>query len=321
MFSSQFRVMQSLLFIAGLGVGFILTRPESKPEIVWTNVELENAIAESIADGTPVELPTRTVLTSTVHVGLGSSVRFQGSGGRLINYNLANSVRTGGSRIYWKGPADQPIFVTAGVGNEWNGITFVLDNPTSACIQVMKGAGLGSGKHVIDSCSFLENPLYNNQSVGVVMGVTIGDGNCDETTIKESVFVNTKSMFESKNHQSVGNKLFGNQTIRNQVAINCMAGGKMAVFGHSSVRDQTILRLGEQGSGNNNFVVYGLSVDAAAPDGWLLIDNPLRRNVFVTMTGHLSSQAGGPRSELVRNDNANFNLTGLAGVQADALAK
>ncbi len=304
------------VFMGVFGLLLVFALAQDKQPTVWTNAELEAAIAESIEQGKPVTLPAKIVLDKTVQLGLGSSIRFEGAGGKLMNYNQANVKRTGGTRIYWRGPVDQPVFVTAGVGNEWNGIAFVLDNPTSACIHVVKGAGLGSGKHTIESCSFLENPITPNRSLAVAMGVTIGDGNCDETIIRECISIDMKGLFESRNSQSVGNKFYGNLTVRNQIVWNCPAGGKSFVFGHSSVRDKTVLKLGQQGSGNNNFAIYGLSVDSAAPDNWTLIDNPFGRSVFVTIEGHLSSQSGGSRQALIKNDNALFDLAKLAGVKA-----
>lgn len=299
------------------GLLLLIALAQEKQPTIWTNAELEAAITQSIAQGKPVTLPAKIILDKTVHLGLKSSIRFVGGGGTLINYNQASvKGRTGGTRIFWKGPVDQPIFMTAGVGNEWSGIAFILDNPTSACIHVVKGSGLGTGKHLVDSCSFLENPLNKQSSVGLLMGVTVGDGNCDESTLRNCVAVDMKSMFRSVNNQSVGNRFYGNFSNRNLVAFDFVAGGKVAVFGHSSVRDQTVLKLGQQGSGNNNFCIYGLSVDAAAPAGWLLIDNTLARDIFVTIEGHLSSQAGGSRMELIKNDNPLFDLAKLAGVKA-----
>jgi hypothetical protein len=307
---SVLRVSSGFAFVVAL----VVALASNQTPRVWNNAELEAAITAAMEQGTAVELPAKVILDKTVHIGLRQNLRFQGGGGTMMNWNQANNARCGGTRIFWRGPSTDPVFVTAGVGIEWDGIAFVLDNPTSACVHVIKGAGLGSGKHVIESCSFLENPANRQRSVGVLLGVTIGDINCDETTMRDCRSIDMRHMFMSANSQSVGNRFYNNLSNRNLAVFNFAAGGKSFIFGHSCVHDNTFLRLGQQGGNNAYISVEGLGVDSGAPDNWKLIDNPFRKSVRVPVSGQISGKAAKPRAELISGDNQFIDLANLAGV-------
>lgn len=302
---------------------FHLSTPRSAPRSeTWTQHRFEAEIADAVAECRPVRVPGVVVLERSIDLRRMSGLRFQGTG-MILNHGVwrgNDNFPNAATRIVWRGPPDQAIFVTAGTGNIWDGITFILDRPARACIHVVKASGIGSGKHRIVNCAFIENPAYRHSTVAVMAGTNIGDANCDCLAIAGCVAVDTRSLFMSHNHQSLCHTFTGNQTIRNACSIDLSAGGKHAVYAHACVTDGVFLRLGQQGSNNNRIEVSGLSVDNQIPndaDGnptFLLIDNLLNKRVHVTISGKLSGRAAGSRGERVCNDQPTFDLSGLTGI-------
>ncbi len=271
---------------------------------------------QSLPVGSPIYVET-IVLTSTWDLRNESGLDIRGAGGQIINYSLRNKdtrFPDRASRIIWRGPADQPVIRTSGVGNHFEALTFIFETPAIAGIHIVDAQGLGSGKHVIERCSFIENPANRRQTPGVLLG---GDTNrnADCTTLRDCIAVDCASLVRITQSQSVGVQTANCQTIRCGTAFDFQASGKFIAFGHRSVADHCVLRIGTAGSNVNHYEIYGLSVDSQAPDTFVLIDNTQNKNATVIVTGKLSGSASRPRADLVCNDRETFDLRGLAGVR------
>lgn len=271
---------------------------------------------QSLPVGSPIYVET-IVLTSTWDLRNESGLDIRGAGGQIINYSLRNKdtrFPDRASRIIWRGPADQPVIRTSGVGNHFEALTFIFETPAIAGIHIVDAQGLGSGKHVIERCSFIENPANRRQTPGVLLG---GDTNrnADCTTLRDCIAVDCASLVRITQSQSVGVQTANCQTIRCGTAFDFQASGKFAAFGHRSVADKKILTVNAAGSNVNHYEIYGLSVDAQAPDDFVVIDNQLGKAMSVVITGKLSANAARPRADLVCNDVAGINLSGLVGVK------
>lgn len=299
----------------------LLISPQDPLNTAWDNVTLAANIEAAIHAGRPVVLPKVTILTDTVDLRRISGLKFQGAG-QLYNYPQyrVSDPPIAAPVIVWRGPPDKPVFLTAGIGCSWEGVNFVFESPALAGIQVVKGQGIaGGGKHVIDRCSFLQNREHSQKTIGILCGTAVGDSHCDCLTIRSCIAVDCKSLLTTLNNMSLNHALYGNLTVRCETALNFEAGGKVSVFGHGSVSDLCVLQLGRQGSNNNSFEIYGLSVDAQVPADFVLVRSRLRPHAqYVTISGKLSGSAQKTAEELLDflGPTLYVDLSRLSGVRA-----
>lgn len=303
----------SILLMAGPGQD-----PVSTPSVVeWTQSQFLSEITAASVACRPVVLPARVVLTDTVDLKRLSGLEFRGSG-RMFAYptGTANDVPFATTKIIWRGPADKAMFRSAGIGVMWDSVSFVFEQPAFCGVHIVNAVGIaGGGKHVFESCSFIQNPAHKQRTDAIVCGIGENNAHCDALVIRSCIAIDCLSLLKTHNASSVGHMLSGNHTVRCGAVIDAQGGGKVSVFGHASVGDACVLRFVRVGSNVNYFEIRGLSVDSQAPGAFTLIDNALNRNTAVVVTGKLSGFASRPRSDLICNDRPTFDLSGLAGVR------
>lgn len=281
----------------------------------WSQEQFEAEIAAAAQACRPVQLPARVILTTTVDLKRTSGLTIRGNG-RLFGYP-SGQPKQSAAQIIWRGPPDEPMIRTAGIGLVFESVAFVFENPATAAVHVVNSQGIaGGGKHVFRDCSFVERKDHARQSVAILCGVNPRDHHCDALVIQSCIAVDCRALLETRNDSSVGHMLFGNHTAGCDAVIDAKAGGKISVFGHASVIDRVLLRITRAGSNVNDFTIAGLSVDAQAPSDFLLIDNALNRRSAVRISGKISGPVPRTRADLICNDQPTFDLTALAWLEA-----
>jgi len=285
------------------------TEPVVVEEVVWGNLELSNAIAKAIQDKKSIVLPKKIVLTETVDLRRFCGLKFEGSG-KLYNDMPDNAIAPVGCPVIeWNGPEDQPIFKIAGISNVFTG--FHVKGRCRAVFHVVKGAGIGSGKHVFQDISA--------DGVGYLVeaGTSINDGNCDILAIYNCIVVRSYGVLRTNNNQSMGHILRNIITHNCDTCLDIKAGGFISVEGWTSSVDKTILNLGLLGRNNGYIDIQNIKIDSQSEATvWQLIKGQSNSSCSVYISGLIGSRASRTLEELVSIfPSTKVNLEKLAGIK------
>lgn len=266
----------------------------------WNDLDLANAITKAIQDKKSIILPKKIVLTETVNLRKISGIKFEGAG-KLYTTMPDNAIAPVGCPIIeWKGPEDKPIFRMEGIGNVFEG--FHVTGKCRSVFHVVKGNGIGSGKHTFQNISAV--------GVGYLVeaGELIGDGNCDVLAIYDCIVNSSTGILRSNNNQSMGH------TIRNVITHNCdvcldiRAGGFVNVDGWTSSFDKLILNLGLLGRNNGYINIENIKIDSQSEaTQWRLVQGQPNSSCNVYISGLIGNRA----SRIVSEVTSIFSVTKL----------
>lgn len=285
---------------------------DPQPEVtfeVWDNTILNSKIEEAIITKQPIQLPKKIVLNETVNLRKISGLKFIGAGKLYTNMPDNSIAPVGCPVIEWAGPEDQPIFKMAGISNVFEG--FHVTGKCSSVFHVIKGSGIGSGKHTFQHISAV--------GVGYLVeaGEATNDGNCDVLAIYDCIVNSSAGLLRTNNSQSMGH------TIRNVITHNCeicldiRAGGFISAEGWISSFDKLILNLGFLGRNNGYIDIQNIKIDSQSElTQWKLLQGQPNSSCSVYISGLVGSRASRIISDVVAVYSATrFDLSKLAGLK------